>query len=136
MFASLLEEVHSLARLYRKRRAEVARSEKISRARWDVLSAATEGRTVAQIARSLGTARQNVQRVTDALAVARLVRFEANPNHRRSPRIQLTQEGSVLRERLERKLRGWEQPGEDLVEKEDVDTALVVLRALRASLER
>jgi len=132
----ILDEALSLARLYQSRREEVARFEKQSRARWEVLMAIGSGRTVPQIARRMGMARQSVQRIADLLAEARLVRFEANPDHRRSPILRPTEEGSRLRERLERQLRGWEQTVEELVEAEDLETALMVLRAIRSGLER
>lgn len=132
----VLEEALSLARLYQSRREAIARLEKQSRARWEVLMAIGSGRTVPQIARRMGMARQSVQRIADLLAEARLVRFEANPDHRRSPLLRTTEEGSRLRERLERQLRGWEQTVEELVEAEDLETALVVLRAIRSGLER
>jgi len=132
----VLEEALSLARLYQSRREAIARLEKQSRARWEVLMAIGSGRTVPQIARRMGMARQSVQRIADLLAEARLVRFEPNPDHRRSPLLRTTEEGSRLRERLERQLRGWEQTVEELVESEDLETALVVLRAIRSGLER
>jgi DNA-binding MarR family transcriptional regulator len=81
-------------------------------------------------------ARQSVQRVVDLLADERLVRFEANPGHRRSPILRATEDGSRLRARMDRKMRGWEEAVEDLVEPEDLETALVVLRAIRSALER
>ncbi len=84
----------------------------------------------------MGMARQSVQRVADLLAEARVVRFEPNPDHRHSPILRATEEGARLRERLERQLRGWEQTVEELVEPEDLETALVVLRAIRSGLER
>ena len=131
-----MEEALSLARLYQSRREAIARLEKQSRARWEVLMAIGSGRTVPQIARRMGMARQSVQRIADLLAEARLVRFEPNPDHRRSPLLRTTEEGSRLRECLERQLRGWEQTVEELVESEDLETALVVLRAIRSGLER
>lgn len=133
---AVLDEALSLARLYQSRREAIARLEKQSRARWEVLLAIGSGRTVPQIARRMGMARQSVQRIADMLAEARLVRFEPNPDHRRSPLLRTTEEGSRLRERLERQLRGWEQAVEELVEAEDLETALVVLRAIRSGLER
>ena len=84
----------------------------------------------------MGMARQSVQRVADLLAETRLVRFEPNPDHHRSPILRATDEGSRLAERLERVFRGWEQTVEDLVEPEDLETALVVLKAIRTGLER
>jgi len=132
----VLDEALFLARLYQSRREAIARLEKQSRARWEVLLAIGSGRTVPQIARRMGMARQSVQRIADLLAEARLLRFEANPDHRRSPLLKTTEEGSRLRERLERQLRGWEQTVEELVEAEDLETSLVVLRAIRSGLER
>jgi len=132
----VLDEALSLARLYQSRREAIARLEKQSRARWEVLMAIGSGRTVPQIARRMGMARQSVQRIADLLAEARLVRFEANPDHRRSPILRPTEEGSRLRERLERQIRGWEQTVEELVEAEDLETAIMVLRAIRSGLER
>jgi DNA-binding MarR family transcriptional regulator len=84
----------------------------------------------------MGLTRQSVQRIADLLAEARLVRFEPNPDHQRSPILKTTEEGSRVRERLERQLRGWELTVEELVEPEDLETALVVLRAIRSGLER
>jgi DNA-binding MarR family transcriptional regulator len=133
----VLEEALSLARLYQFRREQIARLEKQSRARWEVLMAIGSGRrTVPQIARRMGMARQSVQRVADRLAEARLIRFEPNPDHHRSPLLRVTEEGSRVVERLERRLQGWEQTVDDLVEPEDLETALVVLKAIRSGLER
>ncbi len=132
----VLEEAISVAKLYQRRREELSRAEKQSRARWEVLLAAGAGRTVPQIARVMGTTRQSVQRVADLLAEAGLVRFEANPDHRHSPILRVSEEGARMRERLERMIRGWEETVESLVEPEDLETALVVLRAIRSGLDR
>lgn len=132
----VLEEALVVAHLNRLRREEIAGLEKQSRARWQVLLAIGPGRTVPQVARLLRISRQSVQRVADLLAEGGQVRFEPNPDHRRSPILRATEEGTRLRERLERQGRGWEQTVEDLVEPEDLETALVVLRAIRSGLER
>jgi DNA-binding MarR family transcriptional regulator len=134
--ARVLEESLALARLVRQKREQLSRAEKQSRSRWDVLAAIGSGRTVPSIARQMGLSRQSVQRLADVLAEARLARFEPNPDHRRSPLVTPTEEGLRLRERLDQKLRGWERTVEELVEAEDLDTALVVLRAIRSGLER
>ena len=69
-------------------------------ARWRVLAAVDPTpRTVAQIARAWGLARQSVQRVADVLERDRLVTYEDNPEHRRAKLLRLTPHGhSVLRE--------------------------------------
>ncbi len=132
----VLEEVILLARSHGRRREAIASSAKQSRARWEVLTAIGNGRTVPQVARQMGTSRQSVQRVVDLLAEERLVRFEPNPEHQRSPMVRATEEGQRLRDHMEITMRGWEQGVEDLVEPEDLETALVVLRAIRSALER
>jgi DNA-binding MarR family transcriptional regulator len=132
----VLQEAISLSRFYELRREGVAKLEKQSRARWEVLLAIGSGHTVPQIARRMGMARQSVQRIVDLLAEARLVRFDANPDHRRSPVARPTDEGIRVRDRLERRLRGWEEAAEDLVDAEDFETALAVLRAIRSALEQ
>jgi len=132
----VLEEALSLARLHQARLERISRSEKQSRARFEVLVAMGGGQTVPTIARRMGLTRQSVQRIADLLAEARLARFEANPDHRRSPILTPTEEGRRLRERLDRQLRDWAGSVEELVEPEDFETALVVLRAIRSGLER
>jgi DNA-binding MarR family transcriptional regulator len=63
-------------------------------ARWLVLATVDEGpRTVAQIARQLGLARQSVQRVADLLADDGLVAYAENPAHRRAKLVKLTPPG-------------------------------------------
>lgn len=94
------------------------------------------GSTVPQMARRMAMTRQSVQRVADLLAEARLVRFEPNPDHRRSPIVRTTEEGARVRDRLERQMRGFEQTAAELVDAEDLETALAVLRAIRSGLER
>jgi DNA-binding MarR family transcriptional regulator len=132
----VLQEAIAVVRSYETQRDSVARMEKQSRARWEVLKAVGPGRTVPQIARQMGMARQSVHRVSDLLAEARLIRFEANPDHRRSPILRATEEGARVRDRLERQFRGWEESVEELVDAEDLAIALDVLRAIRSGLER
>lgn len=133
---ALLEEALSVAKFYQRRREELSRSEKQSRARWEVLVAAGAGRTVPQMARVMGTTRQSVQRIADLLAEAGLIRFDPNPDHGRSPMVRVSEEGARIRERLERMFRGWEETVEELIDPEDLETALAVLRAIRSGLER
>lgn len=65
-----------------------------SSARWQVLGRLwTEGRTVADLARDIGHARQSVQRVADALERDGLVASSAKPGDRRTVLLELTQEG-------------------------------------------
>lgn len=65
-----------------------------SSARWQVLGRLwTEARTVADLARDIGHARQSVQRVADALERDGLVVASAKPGDRRTVVLALTDEG-------------------------------------------
>lgn len=69
----------------------------LTSARWQMLgavAAAERPQPVAWIARDLGANRQNVQRIVNDLAADGLVRFEANPHHRRAQLVILTDKGS------------------------------------------
>jgi DNA-binding MarR family transcriptional regulator len=60
-------------------------------ARWQVLAAASHASmSVAQIARTLGLARQGVQRLADLLEADGLARYEDNPAHLRAKLLMLT----------------------------------------------
>src|SRR6478735_303172 len=77
-------------------------------ARWQVLAMVEDGpRTVAEIARTLGLARQSVQRVADALETAGLLAFEDNPHHRRARLAALTTEGRATLARIQGAQRPW-----------------------------
>src|ERR1700761_7586602 len=59
----------------------------LTSARWQILGtivAADRAQPVAWLARDLGAARQNVQRIVNDLERDGLVTFEVNPHHRRA----------------------------------------------------
>ncbi|HET9930265.1 MAG TPA: MarR family transcriptional regulator [Polyangiaceae bacterium] len=71
-----------------------------SSARWQVMAAIEESaRSVADIARLLGLARQSVQRVADLLVEDGLAVYRDNPAHQRAKLLELTPHG---REQLAR----------------------------------
>jgi DNA-binding MarR family transcriptional regulator len=77
-------------------------------ARWQVLASVEDGpTTVAGIARTLGLARQSVQRVADALAAAGLVEFADNPHHRRARLVTLTERGRSALASIQAAQRPW-----------------------------
>ena len=79
-----------------------------TQARWQVIGAVAEAtRTVPQIARRMGMSRQSVQRVADLLVTDGVLRFEANPDHARSPLLRLTAEGERIEARLNDIGRSW-----------------------------
>jgi DNA-binding MarR family transcriptional regulator len=92
----LYSELFDTAGIGRRAGEEVAALEGQTQARWQTMwtiDASGGSLTVPQIARRLGTSRQNVQRVTNDLIDADLVELAANPDHRTSPLVQLTAAG-------------------------------------------
>lgn len=91
-------------------------------------------RTVPQIARARGVARQRIQKIVDEAHAAELVRFRDNPDHKRSRIVVLTREGSNAFERIDRELRDAAQEIGDAFDIRDLDAALRVLFDLRENL--
>ena len=97
--------------------------------------AAGEARSVPQVARVKSVTRQYVQALVDGLWERGLCQFTPNPDHARSPLVELTGKGRAALETL--------QEVEDTTAAElaagltmDVGTALAVLRRLNAGLLR
>lgn len=91
--------------------------------------------TVPQIARARNVSRQHIQTVVNGFAARGLVMTEDNPAHRRSHMVQLTGQGRMLVEELDRReARIWRLL--DLkVKRRDLDTASGVIASLRRLLE-
>ena len=77
-------------------------------ARWQVLaSIEAEAVTVAHIARTLGLARQSVQRIADALTEDGLTAYEDNPAHRRAKLLRLLPDGCAALRAIQAAQRPW-----------------------------
>lgn len=77
-------------------------------ARWQVLAAADHApSTVAQIARSLGLARQSIQRIADVLAAEGLALYTDNPEHARAKLFVLTPRGRAALATIQEAQRVW-----------------------------
>ena len=77
-------------------------------ARWQVLAMIEgESHSVAETARTLGLARQSVQRVADLLAASGLIVYEANPRHRRAQLMTLTDDGRRALAAIQARQRPW-----------------------------
>jgi DNA-binding MarR family transcriptional regulator len=88
----------------------LAAEEGLTSARWQVLGAmALSGRrlTVPQIARRMGLTRQSVQASVNRLRGDAVVKAAENPDHRRSPLIQLTELGRKKYAALQRRQITW-----------------------------
>ena len=135
MIDLVLEETRLLGIRLRESQGEIARSSGQSRASWQLLAAASRGGgTIPQLARGLGQSRQGVQRVADGLVERGLATYESNPHHRRSPRLQLSEQGVATLASLQREAARRAPDVEQDMEPEDLETTLYVLRALRDAL--
>ena len=77
-------------------------------ARWNVLTAAgCDVRMVPQIARRMGLTRQAVQRIANQLVQDGLATFVENPDHRGSPILRLTDEGTAIDDAISDRHARW-----------------------------
>ena len=76
-------------------------------ARWQVLGRVHEPRTVADLARDIGHARQSVQRVADALATDGLVAYTGHPDDRRTKLVGLTPAGREVMSAIYKGQQHW-----------------------------
>jgi DNA-binding MarR family transcriptional regulator len=133
--AGFIADVIELGGLFRRTADEIARQEGETHARWYALSVfSCDPLTVSQAARRLGTTRQAVQRTADELIARGLATAQPNPDHRTSPFIRLTPDGTSLLERISARAaasrRSW-LPDPDPAE---LDAAHELVRRLRDAL--
>jgi DNA-binding MarR family transcriptional regulator len=83
--------------------------------------------TVAQTARTLGLARQSVQRVADVLETEGLVAYAENPSHRRARLVGLTETGRAALTAIQAAQRPWADAIGDAVGARDLREAVAVL---------
>ena len=106
--------------------------------RWQVLGAIRNSEdTVSGIARTMGLARQSVQRTADILAAEGIVEFADNPAHRRAKLVRLTPAGRSLLAEIAPRQAAWV---EGLVKGLKVDATKIeeahdLLTRLRIQLE-
>lgn len=94
-------------------------------ARWQVLGAIVdEPLTVSQIARRVGNARQSLQRVANILHKEDLVEFSMNPDHQRSPKVELTKKGRKLITKINNKQEKWSDEIVRQLKLSDLKTAI------------
>lgn len=104
-------------------------------ARWRVLAAVEhQPLTVAQIARAWSFARQSVQRIADALERDGLIRYEANPGHRRARLVRLTPAGARVLAEIQAAQRAWADELGGRVGAADLETASEILGRVLSAL--
>jgi DNA-binding MarR family transcriptional regulator len=123
-----------VVRLFRLNGLLAAEGETLARptgqttARWQVLAMVEDAPlTVAQIARTLGLARQSVQRVADALEQVGVVTYEDNPRHRRARLVTLTGEGRMTLSTIQAAQRPWADTLGRTVGERELRQAITVL---------
>ena len=108
----------------------------LTSSRWQVLGV-IEGQSlsVAQIARKMGLARQNVQRLADALKKEGIIEYVTNPDHKRAKLVCLTERGRSAMKKLGQLQELWANETASGVSAAEIQAARDVLRKLRLRLE-
>lgn len=108
----------------------------LTSSRWQVLGALEgQSQTVAQIARKMGLARQNVQRLANVLEQEGIVEYSPNPDHRRAKLVSLTDRGRKAVKELTRRQESWANEIASRMSVSKINVALEVLRELRSGLQ-
>lgn len=108
----------------------------LTSARWQVLGAIEERPlSVAQIARNMGVARQNVQRLADTLDGEGIVEYTENPDHKRAKLVGLTDRGRQVMKQLTQRQMRWANRVASSASGTEIDAAVALLKALRLRLE-
>jgi DNA-binding MarR family transcriptional regulator len=132
----VVADIYELAGAFRRRGEKIAHGIGQSQARWQVLSAASDGvKTVPQIARILGVSRQNVQRIADALVSESFAHFVENPDHKASPHLLLTDLGLKALAKLSRAAASHHEALAAKLKGIDLQTLRQDLAALQSALD-
>lgn len=108
----------------------------LTSSRWQVLGAIeAQSLSVAQIARKMGLARQNVQRLADALEEEGVIEYAANPDHKRAKLVCLTERGRSAMKKLREVQELWANETASGVSATEIQAAIDLLKKLRSRLE-
>jgi DNA-binding MarR family transcriptional regulator len=97
---------------------------------------APEPPTVARIARSLGLARQSVQRSANELALSGYIRFEDNPHHKRARQLVATRAGLDIYSHSTDARGHWADQVGSAIGEQELAQAGDTLRRIRLLLEQ
>lgn len=117
----------------------MAESLGLTSARWKVIGVialAHSGVTVPGIARVLGQSRQAVQRITDVMEADGLLRYQKNPDHKRSVLVCLTDAGQEVYSALRAVQDPWAIENTESVPLEELETGLQLVRRLIHQFDR
>jgi DNA-binding MarR family transcriptional regulator len=117
---------------------QLSADEGLTSARWQVLGAialAERPLTVPQIARRMGLTRQSVHATVNRLVRDGFLELAPNADHRRSPIVGLTKQGSAKYEALDARQVAWINRLARGIARSDIETAVRVLDELSRRLE-
>lgn len=113
----------------------LTKGSELTSARWQVLGTALhEQHTVAAIARSMGLARQSVQRIADILVTEGLAEFLPNPAHRRAKLLSSTEKGINSIKKIRPKVVAWAKRVNDLIGEDELNDADKAINNLLSKL--
>ncbi len=131
MLPLVIADIYEAAGALRRRGDQIAAVAEQTQARWQLLSVISEGDwTVPKIARRLGVTRQAVQRTADQLRADRMIEFEANPDHERSPLARPTPAGRAALAAIITAASDWNELAATGLAEDDLEVARAVLQAL------
>jgi DNA-binding MarR family transcriptional regulator len=117
---------------------QLSADEGLTSARWQVLGAialAERPLTVPQIGRRMGLTRQSVHATVNRLVRDGFLELGPNADHRRSPIVGLTKQGSAKYEALDARQVAWINRLARGIARSDIETAVRVLDELSRRLE-
>ncbi|MCK5364114.1 MAG: MarR family transcriptional regulator [Gammaproteobacteria bacterium] len=117
----------------------ITKPQGLTSARWQVMGAidlAGQPRTVAQIARRMGLARQGVQRIVNDLEGLGIVVLEDNFDHKRAPLVSISEEGNQAMAAIDSAQIAWVNKLSEGLSERQFKEALRVLRAVRERSEQ
>ncbi|MCP4136980.1 MAG: MarR family transcriptional regulator [bacterium] len=113
----------------------LTKGSELTSARWQVLGTVLhEQHTVAAIARSMGLARQSVQRIADVLVIDGLAEFLPNPAHKRAKLLSSTEKGLNSIEKIRPGVVAWAERVNDLIGEDELNDAEKAINNLLSKL--
>ncbi len=135
-FSLLAVQVLRLASLLTATGDTLTRPHGHTSARWQVLAAIEDApATVASIARTLGFARQSVQRLADVLTHDGATTYQDNPTHRRARLLTLTPQGRHDLHHIQLAQREWANAVSTALSGTDLTQATSVLQQVQRVLD-
>ncbi len=109
----------------------------LTSAKWQVMGAvalAGEPLTAPHIAEAMGITRQGVQKQVNALVASGIMVLQQNPDHKRSPRIALSEKGKQLYDQVDDLNSNWSQSMAEGLSNEALQVTLQTLEIIHSRL--